>query len=80
VLWTVTPEDWKPDARHEQIEDDVLSSAHSGAIVLHHDGRPGEEPNRAEPRPATVAALPRILEGLAADGYRFVTVSELLAA
>jgi peptidoglycan/xylan/chitin deacetylase (PgdA/CDA1 family) len=30
-------------------------------------------------RDASRAALPRILDALAADGYRFVTVSELLA-
>jgi len=32
-----------------------------------------------EGRAASRAALPRILEALSADGYRFVTVSELLA-
>ena len=32
-----------------------------------------------ESRSASRAALPRILEALAADGYRFVTVSQLLA-
>jgi peptidoglycan/xylan/chitin deacetylase (PgdA/CDA1 family) len=32
-----------------------------------------------ESREASRKALPRILEALAADGYRFVTVSQLLA-
>ena len=80
VLWTVTPDDWQLEIRHEQIEEEVVSSAHAGAIVLHHDGRPGDESNHGEPLVETVRALPRILERLADDGYRFVTVSELLAA
>lgn len=42
-----------------------------GSIVLMHVMYEAREPSRE--------ALPRILERLAADGYRFVTVSEMLA-
>ncbi|MFL6240159.1 MAG: polysaccharide deacetylase family protein [Actinomycetes bacterium] len=47
--------------------------ARPGSIVLAHDG--GPEPNRNLMR-----ALDQLLASLRAKGYRFVTVSELLAA
>lgn len=71
VLWSVDPEDWK-DVTAEEIVRIVVSGIRPGAIVDLHDGRRGHEP--------TTAAVARILERLGADGYRFVTVSELLAA
>ena len=45
----------------------IVSRAHTGAVILSHDiiG-------------ATVRAMPAALDGLAARGYRFVTVSELM--
>jgi peptidoglycan/xylan/chitin deacetylase (PgdA/CDA1 family) len=46
-----------------------LAQAHPGGIVLMH-----------ETSRATVDALPRVIKGLRARGYRLVTVSELLAA
>jgi peptidoglycan/xylan/chitin deacetylase (PgdA/CDA1 family) len=49
----------------------VTERVRPGSIVLLHV--------MYDSRAASRAALPRILERLAADGYRFVTVSELLA-
>jgi peptidoglycan/xylan/chitin deacetylase (PgdA/CDA1 family) len=49
----------------------VLGAARPGAIVLMHDG--------GGPRDQTVAALPRIVRGLRARGYRLVTVPQLLS-
>jgi peptidoglycan-N-acetylglucosamine deacetylase len=46
----------------------VLSRTTNGSIILLHDDRQ-----------STVYALPRIIEGLRRQGYRFVTVSEMLA-
>ena len=80
VLWTVTPDDWESQPDDGRIEGEVVASVHPGAIVLHHDGRPGDDWNSGSPQAGTVRALPRILGRLADDGYRFVTVSELLAA
>lgn len=48
----------------------VLKSAKPGAIVLMHDGGGN--------RSRTVQALPQIIDGLKAQGYRFVTIPELL--
>ncbi|AFZ24632.1 putative xylanase/chitin deacetylase [Cylindrospermum stagnale PCC 7417] len=48
----------------------VLKSAKPGAIVLMHDGGGN--------RSRTVKALPQVIAGLKSQGYRFVTVPELL--
>ena len=50
----------------------IAGAATPGSVVLAHDGGPG-------PHAVGVAALPALLSGLAARGFRFVTVSELLA-
>jgi peptidoglycan/xylan/chitin deacetylase (PgdA/CDA1 family) len=71
VLWSVDPSDWELDDAGV-IAERVLAGAASGAIVLLHDGR--------RPQPATVEALGTIVPSLIADGFRLVTVSELLAA
>jgi peptidoglycan/xylan/chitin deacetylase (PgdA/CDA1 family) len=69
VMWSVQTDDWKADSA-EQIVQRVLQEAQPGTVVLLHDG--GN--NRAK----TVAALPQIIEGLQAQGYRLVTVPELM--
>lgn len=46
----------------------VLRYAENGSIILLHDEHP-----------ATAAALPQIIETLRSRGYRFVTISEMLA-
>ncbi|WNG57468.1 polysaccharide deacetylase family protein [Archangium gephyra] len=49
----------------------VMESVRPGSIILFHDG--GRE------KPGTIQAVDIVLEKLKAEGYRFVTVSELLA-
>lgn len=74
VFWSIQPEGLRPAPAAAQVAR-VLRRAHPGAIVDLHDaeGTPGA--------PARLcAALPAILDGLAAAGYRFGTVSELLAS
>lgn len=53
--------------------DAILRRASSGSIVLLHDG--GSEPN-----PSLMTQLDRLVASMTEAGYRFVTVSELLAA
>nr|MCU0258428.1 hypothetical protein [Solirubrobacteraceae bacterium] len=48
----------------------VLAQSGPGAIILSHDG--------GGSRGQTLAALPAIVAGLRARGYRFTTVSGLL--
>ncbi|WP_153977900.1 polysaccharide deacetylase family protein [Paenibacillus xylanilyticus] len=72
VLWS-----WHQDTRDwaspgvAAITNKVLKNARNGDIVLFHD--------KVEGRAQTVAALKVILPKLQQEGYRFVTVSELLA-
>jgi peptidoglycan/xylan/chitin deacetylase (PgdA/CDA1 family) len=69
VLWSIDPNDYlRPGAK--LIAERVLSAATPGAIVLMHDGGGARE--------QTVAALPRIINGLRRRGYRLVTVPALL--
>jgi len=70
ITWTVAPES-APD-KADLIAARVLEQARPGSIILLHV----MYESRAESR----AALPGIIDGLQAKGYRFVTVSELLAA
>ncbi|MBV9850167.1 MAG: polysaccharide deacetylase family protein [Armatimonadetes bacterium] len=60
VAWLVNARDYRSDDA-DTITRAVLQAARPGAIILLHDG-----PCNA----ATAAALPRILDGLRADGYR----------
>jgi peptidoglycan/xylan/chitin deacetylase (PgdA/CDA1 family) len=70
VGWDVDPRDWsRPGA--EVIAARVLRAVRPGSIVLLHDGR-GD-------RAQTVAAVPRILDGLAAYGLAPVTLTALFA-
>jgi peptidoglycan/xylan/chitin deacetylase (PgdA/CDA1 family) len=70
IIWSVDPKDWDmPGA--SVIVNNVLAGATPGGIVLLHDG--------GGDRSQTIAALPQIISGLRSQGYRFVTVPELLA-
>jgi peptidoglycan/xylan/chitin deacetylase (PgdA/CDA1 family) len=71
VLWDVDPSDWAmPGA--DEIARIVLEAAQPGSIILLHDG--------GGDRSQTVAALPRIIEGLHERGYRFALVEDMLPA
>jgi peptidoglycan/xylan/chitin deacetylase (PgdA/CDA1 family) len=73
IFWDVGPEsDRDVAADADEIVDDVLEHTRPGSIILLHV--------MYESRAASRQALPRIIQGLQARGYRFVTVSELLAA
>ena len=65
VMWTVDSRDYlKPGVT--SIAQTVISGARPGAIVLMHDA--------GGDRQQTVDALPKIIKGLRARGYRLVTV------
>lgn len=67
IMWTIDTIDWRPSSDPGLIADRVMSKAQPGAIVLMH------------PTARTVAALPAVIAGLKAQGYRLVTVPALLA-
>ena len=66
TLWSVDPRDWASNDPGS-IARSVLAAASPGAIILLHDGRP-----------ATLAALPTILDRLTGLGLHPVTVPRLL--
>ncbi len=67
ILWDVDPLDWKfRDA--SRVENEILGHVKAGSIVLSHDIHK-----------TTVDAMPSTLDALTAKGFKFVTVSELLA-
>jgi peptidoglycan/xylan/chitin deacetylase (PgdA/CDA1 family) len=70
VMWSLTSADTDPRAKAEVFVKNVVKGAKPGAIVLMHDG--------GGDRYRTVKALPQIISGLKQQGYRFVTVPELL--
>jgi peptidoglycan-N-acetylglucosamine deacetylase len=67
ILWSVDPFDWKrPGA--SVITQRILSQVRPGAIILSHDIHK-----------QTVDAMPATLDALIAKGYKFATVSQLIA-
>ncbi|TAF09660.1 MAG: polysaccharide deacetylase family protein [Nostocales cyanobacterium] len=70
VMWSVTSADTDPRAKYQVFVKNILRDAKPGAIVLMHDGGGNRE--------RTVKALPEIITGLKQQGYRFVTIPELL--
>jgi peptidoglycan-N-acetylglucosamine deacetylase len=77
IGWDVDSTDWKSAAAADDVVRSVLDNAHAGAIVLMHDGGLGG--GNAD-RAVTIAALPRILDGLHERGYTFATIPELTGA
>ena len=77
VGWDVDATDWKLDASADDVVGNVLDQVHPGAIVLMHDGGLG---GGTADRSATVAALPRIIDGLRNRGYAFATIPDLTGA
>jgi peptidoglycan-N-acetylglucosamine deacetylase len=73
IGWDVDSRDWS-DAGVDDVVARVLRSAHPGAIVLMHDGGLG---GGRKDRSTTLAALPRIIDGLRARGYELATVPEV---
>lgn len=68
ILWTVDPEDWKV-RNAATVRSRAVSAAFDGAIILFHDIYA-----------TTVDAIPGVIDDLMAQGYEFMTVSELAAA
>ena len=67
ILWSVDPLDWKRPGS-QVVSQRILAGTKPGAIILSHDIHPG-----------TVGAMAATLDALLAKGYKFVTVSELIA-
>jgi len=68
ILWSVDPEDWKDD-KVQRITDHLVSHVRDGDIILMHDIYPSSVD-------AALAAADELQE----QGFRFVTVAELMEA
>ena len=67
ILWSVNPFDWKRPGP-AVVRQRILAGAAPGAIILSHDIHK-----------QTVDAMPTTLDALIAKGYKFVTVSQIIA-
>ncbi|MGE5390015.1 MAG: polysaccharide deacetylase family protein [Deltaproteobacteria bacterium] len=67
IMWSADTIDWQRPAP-ETIVQRVMKRVHNDAIVLMH------------PTDPTVKALPQMLEGLKAQGYKMITIDEMMAA
>ena len=67
ILWAVDPLDWKRPGP-SVVAHRIISETKPGNIILMHDIH-GQ----------SIDAVPQVLDGLQAKGYKFVTVSQLLA-
>ncbi len=67
ILWDVDPLDWKVRSA-DHVKSQILSKTVNGSIILTHDIHK-----------STIDAMPETIDGLLAKGFKFVTVSELIA-
>jgi peptidoglycan/xylan/chitin deacetylase (PgdA/CDA1 family) len=67
ILWEVDPNDWKKPGP-AIVAHRILEGTRPGSIILSHDIHA-----------QTVDAMAEVLDGLQAKGFKFVTVSELIA-
>ncbi len=70
ILWSVVSGDAGGHVPTARMDRDVLAEARPGSIIIFHIN---------ERAPFTKDALPTIIAGLRKKGFRFVTVSQLLA-
>jgi peptidoglycan-N-acetylglucosamine deacetylase len=74
VMWSVTGYDWNaPSVEH--IERKVTGGVRGGDVILLHDG--GHRAFGAD-RSHTVTATDRLISRYHSEGYRFVTIPEMM--
>ena len=67
ILWDVDPLDWKRPGP-AVVTSRIVRETRPGSIILSHDIHPG-----------TIQAMPETFDQLQKKGFKFVTVSELIA-
>jgi peptidoglycan/xylan/chitin deacetylase (PgdA/CDA1 family) len=67
IIWSVDPLDWKI-RKSDHVSSHIIKNAAPGAIILAHDIHA-----------STVDAMPATLDALQSKGFKFATVSELIA-
>lgn len=77
VYWQVDPRDYSTNNADLLVER-VLSDTHPGDIILLHDNmQDGQYMEQLHDRQTTLTALPKIISGLRAKGFTFVSITEL---
>jgi len=72
IAWNVDSLDWKGLSAAE-VKTNILENVTKGSIILQHSaGGEGEDLS------GTVEALPKIIDVLKKEGYKFVTIDEIL--
>ena len=69
IVWSLDTHDWKGKSKGE-LTNFVLGTVQGGDVLLFHDYVSGKN--------TTITALEELIPKLLKDGYRFVTVSELM--
>lgn len=67
IMWSVDPQDWKRPGP-SVVKSRILNNTNNGAIILAHDLHA-----------PTVDAMPGTFDGLLSRGYKFITVSQMIA-
>jgi peptidoglycan/xylan/chitin deacetylase (PgdA/CDA1 family) len=67
INWSIDTNDWRPNATADSMTSEILKNVRDGSIILMHD--------RHE---KSLITTERVIDKLRAEGYEFVTVSELL--
>ena len=70
ILWDVESRD-TANQDPEYLAGRVIKLVKPGSIVVFHEG--------GAPKPGTLEAVEKVLKALSAEGYRFVTVAQLMA-
>ena len=65
ILWSIDTKDWKRP-NPQDIVKVAMAKAKPGDIILCHDIHPG-----------TIAAIPDLIDGLQAKGFKFLTISQM---
>jgi peptidoglycan/xylan/chitin deacetylase (PgdA/CDA1 family) len=71
IYWTLDSGDWTFEATADGVRRRVLNGAVNGAIIVMHFDSPRSADTMA-------AELPAVIDGLRAQGYRLVTITELV--
>lgn len=70
IHWSIDPRDWSLERTASVIAKSVKTTVKQGDIVLFHDGGLNQK--------QTIGALQELITDLKSQGYKFVTVSQLL--
>jgi peptidoglycan/xylan/chitin deacetylase (PgdA/CDA1 family) len=71
IFWTLDSGDWRPESTAAGVRDRVLGNASNGAIIVMHFDSPRSADTLAP-------VLPAMIDGLREQGYRLVTITELV--